>query len=1038
MNTADIIAEPLNGEDVRIDLVFVHGLSDDWHNTWGKDGRSWIQDFLPRAIPHARIFTCGFNTQHGSERNTSLSMQGLEDYEKKRDYERRPVIFLAHSLGGLILQGFLQKCTLPLRTSTKGIVFFSTPKCFEKKDRRTGFTSAMAKISRIFEDEYLSYLGSISESFPAWLNDRPLAKRVVCFYECQPVTDDLTVFKKESSVLPGCDARGLLADHMNMAAFSSTSDANYQIVLLCLKSMYCLVDESMRVLLRHSLKAIPRGRLANLPTTPDGCEEIIVSTQGTPEIRDMVRLALVAEDQGHYSKAEEKHQAIVDLLSSAGKCSSAVKELGHLSVTHAPATFSAEVERKFEKVSAILRNDEAPGRDDATILYCIHRWACLMYGRGRYMQAELYSRCCSEARIKLYGKGSTSTLLTTANWISCMMSLGKYQEARNTIQDALENEDLTISNNVSAVHVLGTYAKLAADCGYRHLAESLSCDVLRKAIHLHGYDHPYTLNRMSDLAAILAADGNLSSAEALSRRCLDGLEQTLGNDHPDCLKAARRLADYICFQQRYDDAILRHEQILAKQRLRIGNQHPETLLTTSSLGIDFALQQYFGDAENTLRLAHNGLETCLGSDNEDTRRAVNALRSVQESQEEQIPGEETIQTHLLKKPTHQQNSTSDHDILEYSCNPSPFHTLVEDEVLQAVVQRDEAKLTSILIHQNVSQNVLGRALREAAASSCEPIFKILLNFNAPVNVPSGFHGSALQAASLAGSKTLVELLLVHKADINQEGGILGNALRAAIFGGHEGILCHLLASVPPCGLLQSVLDTSIQLALRTEDMAMIGHLMKAGADINAKDTLFGSPLQQASFFGQEEIIQMLLASEADINMRGGILASPLRAAIETQNESAIKQLLGAGAIIRSNSAEKLPEGHISGDEREILAKILLNRLADSLPFRSLSFVSGSYDPMQLSKPRVMDPAGLTGPGSRSEAHEDSKNSASKPTVSGIMRPPYRASTIKRMFEFKGGGSTDIAMETRPKRKEFKGKPKRRWSQLLGRKPNVHV
>ena len=1033
MNTADIIAEPWNGEDVRIDLVFVHGLSDDWRNTWGKDGLSWVQDFLPRAIPHVRIFTCGFNTQHGSQRDTSLSMQGLEDYEKKRDYERRPVIFLAHSLGGLILQGFLQKCTLPLRTSTKGIMFFSTPKCFQQKDRRTRFTSAMARIDRIFEDEYLSYLGSISESFPAWLDDRSFAGRVVCFYECQPVADDLTVVEKESSLLPGCDARGLLADHMNMAAFSSTSNGNYQLVLLCLKSMYCLVDESMRVLLRHSLKAIPRGRLANLPTTPDGCEEIIVSTQGTPEIRDMVRLALVAEDQGHYSKAEVKYQAVVNLLSTAGNCSSAVKELGHLSVTHAPATFSVEVERKFEKVLATLRNDEVLGRDDATILFCIHRWACLMYGWGRYMQAELYSRCCSEARIKLYGKGSTSTLLTTANWISCMMSLGKYQEARNTIQDALENEDLTFSNNVSAVHVLETFAKLAAKCGYHNLAESLSCNVLRKAIHLHGYDHPYTLNRMSDLAAILAQNDNLSSAEALSRRCLDGLEQTLGNDHPDCLKAARRLADYICLQQRYDDAILRHKQILRKQRLRIGNQHPETLVTTISLGIDFALQQYWRDAEITLTRALHDLEACLGSDNENTRRAANALRKVQESQEERIPREGITQ--LLKEPTHQQNTTSDHGIWKYSYNPSPFHTLVEDEVLQAVAQSDEAKLTSILTNQNVSQNILGRALREAAASSCEPISKILLNFNAPVNAPSGFHGSALQAASLAGSKILVELLLVHKADMNQEGGILGNALRAAIFGGHEGILGLLLASVPPCGLLQNVLDTSIQLALRTEDMAIISHLMEAGADINAKDTLFGSPLQQASFFGQERIIKMLLASEADINMRGGILASPLRAAIETQNESAINQLLGAGAIIRSNSAEKLPEGHISRDDREILAKMLLNRLADSLPFRSLSVVSGSYDPMQLSKPQVMKTAGLTGPGSRSEAHEDSQNPPSKPTISGIMRPP---STFKRILEFRGRGSTDIAVETRPKRKDIKGKPKRRLSQLLRRKTNVHI
>ncbi|KAI4258580.1 MAG: hypothetical protein L6R42_005010 [Xanthoria sp. 1 TBL-2021] len=536
---------------------------------------------------------------------------------------------------------------------------------------------------------------------------------------------------------------------------------------------------------------------------------------------------------------------------------------------------------------------------------------------------------------------------------------------------------------------------------------------------------------MSELAAILEQKGNLSSAEALSRRSLDGLEQTLGNDHPDCLRAARRLADYICLQQRYDDAILRHKQILTKQRLRVGNQHPETLLTMRSLGIDFALHQYWKDAEMSLDLALSGLEACLGPNDENTVSAANALRSVKKSREralgERALEEGVMQTDLLEMFRPQPNPTSD---LKYTYGPSPFQTSVEGELLRAVIYRDEENLRSILVNQTTNPHILGRALREAAASSHKPIVKLLLEFDAPVNAQSGYHGSALQAASLAGSGPIVELLLAHKADMNQEGGILGNALRAAVFGRHEAILSLLLGSVPR-GPSQNVLNTSIQLALRTENMAMIDNLMKAGADINAEDKLFGSPLQQASFYGQEKVMMMLLERKSDINMRGGLFGSPLRAAIETQNEPAINQLLGAGAMIHANSAGRLPDGHISINEREELAKILLNRLADSLPYRSLSFVSGSYDPMQISKQPVMNKIGWTGPETRLGNHHNSESPSTD-------AKPTRVSTMKRIFELKSGGNTDGSIKTQSMRKGLKKKSRRTLSQVFGRKLSMQV
>jgi len=102
--------------------------------------------------------------------------------------------------------------------------------------------------------------------------------------------------KKQSAVIEHCDATALYANHLGITKFSTDSDSRYEIVIQSMRSMYCLAEDSVSVLLRHSLESRSQGRLRNLPTTPDGCEEFIVSTQGSLEARSLGKLALVLED----------------------------------------------------------------------------------------------------------------------------------------------------------------------------------------------------------------------------------------------------------------------------------------------------------------------------------------------------------------------------------------------------------------------------------------------------------------------------------------------------------------------------------------------------------------------------------------------------------------------------------------------------------------------------------------------------------------------------------------------------------------------
>lgn len=837
------------------------------------------------------------------------------------------------------------------------------------------------------------------------------------------------IVKKESAVLPHCDATGLYANHIEMTKFLTAASTNCQIVMQSMRSMYCFAEDSMRVLLRHSLGNKSYGRLRNLATTPDGCEEFIVSTKGSPEARNIGRLALILEDQGHYKKAEEKFQRAVNLFIISTQCSPEAIGLGQRALALEDQGHYKEAEENSRRAVKLFGEQQPPGPDDVATLFCLNKLASLLLNRGQCKDAESYSRTCLNARIKISGKGSGPTLLTADNLVLSMAYQGKHQDAYNLLQDALENADLTIPDRVSHLKLLDTLTKLALKCELNNVAESLSCDVVRKSICLYGDKHPFTLNRMSDLAAILAWTGHMSGAEAISRHALNGLEQMLGTDHPHCLKAARRLADYIRFQQRYDDASLRLKQILKMQKSRIGDHHPDALSTMRSLGAVYALRGYLKNAEVLLDQALSGQEQCFGLVHPHTLWTSKALAGVKELQKKRVPVEGQVQRELLELFGPKLKSTFENKHRRYAYTSSPFQTLIEGSVIRSVLGGDQESLRNILAGNKISTQVLGRALREAAASSQEMLVRLLLNHGAPINAESGFHGTALQAASFAGSQAVVELLLNRRADVEQ-GGIHGNAMRAAVLGRHTTIVRLLLDYGRAGKVSQDILNSSMQLALRTGDVNIIDQLLRAGADINAKDDLFGSPLQQVSFFGQEKIMTMLIERKADIQMRAGIFRSPLRAAIETQNESAIAQLLRAGAnapSFRGNSENNMLDGHISGYEAA-LAKIFLERLADSLQCTPYFSRVGSWDPLQAPPhPVLYSPESTTTQVKTNHRYDDLVSIPSKPERAPRLKP---ISAMKRIFSIKNGSDKNDSAKKRSIKKGFKKTSKRAWQPVI--------
>jgi hypothetical protein len=79
--------------------VAVHGLSGHRKKTWTVDDHFWLKEFLPPELPHARIFTFGYN----SKLTFSKSAATIDDFaigllDELDNVRTNPEVLLTHEV----------------------------------------------------------------------------------------------------------------------------------------------------------------------------------------------------------------------------------------------------------------------------------------------------------------------------------------------------------------------------------------------------------------------------------------------------------------------------------------------------------------------------------------------------------------------------------------------------------------------------------------------------------------------------------------------------------------------------------------------------------------------------------------------------------------------------------------------------------------------------------------------------------------------------------------------------------------------------
>ena len=232
----------------EVDIVFLHGLNGHMLMTWTdpKTSQCWPRDFLPGIIPDARILTYGYG--YGPPRSSAINTSylfKLDDIARNLLFcledarivvEHRPLIFIAHSLGGLlckkaiILAGSSRETTdRKLFHSIFGIVFMGTPQQ-EFSAANFGLLGGIVAFTQtLTANADTRALTSLNHEFLAYVR-RQEGERAIkilsCFEENETKFIGLLV-PEAIATIPNGSKMSLPGDHARMVKFGSKEDLGF-------------------------------------------------------------------------------------------------------------------------------------------------------------------------------------------------------------------------------------------------------------------------------------------------------------------------------------------------------------------------------------------------------------------------------------------------------------------------------------------------------------------------------------------------------------------------------------------------------------------------------------------------------------------------------------------------------------------------------------------------------------------------------------------------------------------------------------------
>ncbi|KAI9859674.1 MAG: hypothetical protein M1813_006605 [Trichoglossum hirsutum] len=193
-------------DDTDVDIIAVPGLGSHAMGAFKAKGGNniWLRDFLPKDIPTARILVYGYDTtitekdvKHSITDLAIAFLDSIRAFRAATKTSRRPIVFIGHSLGGLLIK---QALSLALRgkgdqrnsdffKSSYGLVFFGVPNLGLKVGKLKDITSGQLNSNLIYdlsvddESEPSAFLRNLTQEFIHSCQKQDPPFEIVSYYE---------------------------------------------------------------------------------------------------------------------------------------------------------------------------------------------------------------------------------------------------------------------------------------------------------------------------------------------------------------------------------------------------------------------------------------------------------------------------------------------------------------------------------------------------------------------------------------------------------------------------------------------------------------------------------------------------------------------------------------------------------------------------------------------------------------------------------------------------------------------------------------
>ncbi|CAI4214345.1 unnamed protein product [Parascedosporium putredinis] len=297
---------------------------------------------------------------------------------------------------------------------------------------------------------------------------------------------------------------------------------------------------------------------------------------------------------------------------------------GKLAVTYHAQGRYAEDEEISVKVLDLRR--QTLGEMHPDTIYSMASLAATYHAQGRYVEAEPIRVKALDLHRQALGEMHPDTIYSMASLAGTYYAQGRYVEAEQIQVKALDLRRQALGEmHPDTIHSMASLAVTYYGQGRYAEAEPIQVKALELRRQTLGEMHPATIRSMSDLAVTYHEQGRYVEAEPIKVKALDLRRQAFGEMHPDTIRSMTSLAATYHAQGRYVEAEPMKAKALDLCKQTLGEMHPDTIRSMTSLAATYHAQGRYVEAEPIQAKALDLCKQILGEIHPDTIRSMQSL-----------------------------------------------------------------------------------------------------------------------------------------------------------------------------------------------------------------------------------------------------------------------------------------------------------------------------------------------------------------------------------------------------------------------------